>query len=954
MEFRDNTARFAILVSSRPYAFTTMRPYWIEGLSIMDKVKLEDELTDEQKDIVKLCSECDDGVLLKKFSKGEATLMNLFAKFDANPQLCKLFWDYISKRYSKIVHLLMASPEIPVYMRKTNVSLIYDNDQIKVCPTEVQPDYLFKLTDEGLDYKFRFKANNEVIWINYRNQFIALSQSLPCTFILNNQLCVTNRVGHKAISAITKSGHIHVPKEKVDIYLDTFVKKILQTENAVCDGIKVERKSPTLEPRLTATTDAFGKAAVKAEFWYDNECFAVNSEPKHKVDLVKEDDKYTFVITKRNLDEEKRLADLLQENQLFANGEYLYLHDQHASLKEVLARPEMATNFAVKHDYELTTYADEKEDWFDVKMIVNVRGFKIPFAKFRRYIQKNESTYQLPDGTNFYIPEEWFSSYADFFEKVQIDGDEIHLHKRFAGLIAESCPVARNYIEHLSEEKQDTPASLNATLRSYQQKGFNYLISLYNNNYGGCLADDMGLGKTLQFISFFVHLYSGCKHEWDTNVTEQKWQYSTSEPTLFDQVLPAASTTETKPVCRKPASIVVVPTTVLFNWEKELQKFAPTLHYTTHYGSKRISNIGPHTFDAYNIVLTTYSILTRDAEKLQRYLFECAVLDESQNIKNPHSQNHTCAKMLNAHCHFVITGTPIENSLTDLWAQMSFACPGLLGSYHSFCEHYTATQPERLKALKKMVSAYILRRTKAEVCPELPELTKTDIWCDMDEGAKKIYETEKSAARNEMMRIGTKGNTLHILQQLTRLRQLACDPSILPEYSNTKSAKRQSVLELASELHQNKQKVLLFSAFVSQLNLIANDFKEQGIPYEMLTGESNSHERQQLVERFQNDNELTCLLISLKAGSTGINLTAANYVFLLSPWWNPFVEQQAIDRAYRIGQTNNVMVYNFITKDTVEEKILHLQEKKRQLANSIIDSANPLEHLSAKELEDLL
>ena len=254
--------------------------------------------------------------------------------------------------------------------------------------------------------------------------------------------------------------------------------------------------------------------------------------------------------------------------------------------------------------------------------------------------------------------------------------------------------------------------------------------------------------------------------------------------------------------------------------------------------------------------------------------------------------------------------------------------------------------------MKNIVKPFILRRTKKEVCPELPELTKIDVWCEMEEREQKVYETEKSAVRNAIMHIGK--IDLNIFRQLTRLRQIACDPTILPEYAHLDAIKRKWAVEWAKELHMGKNKVLMFSAFVSQLNLIAKDLTEQGIPFGILTGDLRGEERQKVVERFQNDAEQSCLLVSLKAGGTGINLTAANYVFLLSPWWNPFAEQQAVDRAYRIGQKNNVTIYNFITKGTVEEKIIQLQEKKRKLAGSVISSGDPLQHLTINDLEELV
>lgn len=805
MENKKNGLNFALLITDRLYGFATMQPYWLDGLTVKNKVLSTEDLTPTQHSIVKECAECEDGVLLKKFSHGEVTVMNLLHSLEENKQAEELFWKYVGKRYLNVVELLMHNPEIKVYYRKSNTNLVYQKDAISVCENLVVPRYRFKLTNEGLVYRFRFSNGAQPLDMRAGNALVVLSKGNPCIFVLNNMLLATHRVGHKAIAAMAKRGFIIIPPEKVDLYLKTFVCKVLQTDDIACEGMQVTYTKPDMYAKLTATTDTFGKQALRLDFCYDGTDIPFYTEQKHQATVECTNGTYTFHVCKRNFKQEDRLKQLLDKHGVKSNGEYLYATNAETQ-QVLLADAEIKANFTTIQEFEITTYADEKEDWFDVKMLLTVRGFRIPFAKLRHHILKHETTYQLPDGTTFHIPEEWFSNYTDLFEHAETEGDNIRLKKRYAGLIADTCTTAKNYLDQFTCHLQEVPQKVNATLRSYQKTGYSFLLNLYQNNCGGCLADDMGLGKTLQFIAFFAKIYDGASHiPAQVPQNTQPWKYATSEPSLFDQQLseedltPSTSTA----VSQKPASLVVVPTTVLFNWEKELQKFAPSLHYTIHYGAKRVHRITSQTFNAYHLVLTTYSMLQRDADKLCNYHFECAVLDESQNIKNPQSQLHTAAKQLQANCRFVITGTPIENSLNDLWAQFSFACPGLLGSYHSFTSHYTATQSDRLGALKKLVSAYILRRTKAEVCPDLPDLTKTDIWCEMDEDAKSAYEAEKSAARNAMLCIGTKNNALHVLQQLTRLRQLACDPALLSEHASLASAKRKSIVEHAAELHQS-------------------------------------------------------------------------------------------------------------------------------------------------------
>ena len=950
----SSNKRFAVVINQRQQSFPCIQACQLLGNGSYESISSEDQLTAPQRQIVKNCLECEDRTLLKKMSNGGTSIPFLISSLDTNKQLKELFWAYLGKRYIGIAELLQAN-NIPVYLKQTNTQQLLPVHQLQVHPTPVEARYHFELTDTGMTYRFELTDNTNTIYPNDYPYFLALTQQ-PCLFVLGNTLYLSEKTSSKALETMVKKGQISIPSDKVDLYMDTFVKKILETADADCKGFTVNTSTAELKAKLTQTADTFGKEALKLDFCYGCHLFPFDSKQKHLVEYRHEDGQYHFEVFHRDFKQEKSLTDLLARHNVHGSGSFLYLHNSGKTLKELLATPEIAAHFATESEYTIENNITEKEDWFDLKITIEIGGYKIPFAKFRQYILKRQSTYPLPDGTLFHLPEEWFTRYSDLFERAESDGEHLKLKKCFAGLIADECEAANSYLDKLSDTEFSVPEKINAQLRPYQQKGYNFLMHLYKQGYGGCLADDMGLGKTLQFITFFTHLYANTPTRQQTGIQEKAWQYSSSEPTLFDQIIDETPTEAVTPQNgreKKPASIIVVPTTVLFNWEKELQKFAPALHYTTYYGNRRYGNIGARTFDAYHLVLTTYSVLSRDAEKLANYAFECAVLDESQNIKNPSSLNHLSAKRLQAKSRFVVTGTPIENSLNDLWAQMSFACPRLLGSFSAFRKNYTAENSGRLQVLKKLVSPFILRRTKSEVCSDLPELTKIDIWCDMEENVQKAYDAEKSAVRNAIMHIEG-NNTLHILQQLTRLRQLACDPALLPEYNGLDAIKRKWVVAWASELQQSGNKVLLFSSFVGQLNLIANDLESNGVSYGMLTGETTGEHRQKIVERFQNDAKQTCLLISLKAGGTGINLTAANYVFLLSPWWNPFAEQQAIDRAYRIGQKNHVTVYNFITRKTVEEKILNLQEKKRKLAVSIIGNDNPLQHLTAEDLQELV
>jgi SNF2 family DNA or RNA helicase len=337
-----------------------------------------------------------------------------------------------------------------------------------------------------------------------------------------------------------------------------------------------------------------------------------------------------------------------------------------------------------------------------------------------------------------------------------------------------------------------------------------------------------------------------------------------------------------------------------------------------------------------------------------------AMLDESQYIKNPSSLSYQSVKLLKAGHKMVLTGTPVENSLEDLWAQFHFINEGLLGSFSSFKKEFThkivrEKNEERENSLRRMIAPFILRRTKREVTPELPPLLLEVVYCDMTDEQLDIYRTEKNLIRNILLAAKEnpeRQNTFIALEGLNRLRQLANHPQMIdPEYTGS-SGKFEQILLFFESLKASGHKVLIFSSYVKHLNLIARKFDRHGWKYAMLTGETIRREEE--IQRFTDREDVHCFFISLKAGSTGLNLTAADYVFIIDPWWNPAAEMQAFSRAHRIGQDKPVIVYRFISTETVEEKILHLQESKSALFEAFIEIQNPLSEMSWEEIEDML
>lgn len=531
--------------------------------------------------------------------------------------------------------------------------------------------------------------------------------------------------------------------------------------------------------------------------------------------------------------------------------------------------------------------------------------------------------------------------------------------------------IPQNIPREYSDKKEyDTPTAIKATLRSYQKEGFSWMLHLQENNFGGCLADDMGLGKTLQTITMLQYIYplQATEQIIPSTATTQTTVFSsdqTGQLSFFaDEDLSSFAQVEqqeaTVPIDTKPASLVVLPTSLLHNWKKEINKFSRLSVYE-YSGVNRLKSKGIYRiFNRFNIILTTYGVLRNDIDLLEEYPFECIILDESQNIKNPDSVTYHSVIRLKGKHKLVLTGTPIENSLKDLWAQFNFINPGLLGTSDGFRSHFivpiTKEGNTRLEQkLQQLIKPFFLRRTKEQVAPELPALTEEVIYCEMLPDQEDMYKKEKNILRNALLKITAESqlakNNFVALQGMTRLRLMANHPRMLMPDADVRSGKMEQILETYEMLISEGHKVLIFSSFVRYLNLLSEAFDRRNWKYAMLTGETTDREKE--INRFK-EKETKAFFISLKAGGVGLNLTEADYVFIIDPWWNPAAEMQAVSRAHRMGQTKQVMVYRFITSHSIEEKIIQLQEQKSRLAEHFITTNNPLSNLTDNEWKELL
>jgi len=469
----------------------------------------------------------------------------------------------------------------------------------------------------------------------------------------------------------------------------------------------------------------------------------------------------------------------------------------------------------------------------------------------------------------------------------------------------------------------EAPIELQPILRPYQTSGYQWLSYLNDVGWGGILADDMGLGKTVQALTMLQY-------------------YKSINGTL--------------------KAIVVCPTTLIYNWRNEVEKFTPSLGWHIHHGSTRSRNI--EELQKHDILITTYGTLRSDIQVLLKIHFDYIILDESQAIKNPSSKVTRAACLMNAKNRLCMSGTPLQNNTFDIFAQMNFLNPGLLGTMDFFRNEFATPidkfgEQEQKEHLRKLLFPFILRRTKEQVAKDLPEKTETILFCEMEKEQRKIYDAYRNSYRDKILgtidQQGIDKSQLTILQGLMKLRQICDSPSILNEeekYPNHSI----KLDELAREISENigDHKALIFSQFLGMLALIKGKLKEQEVPFEYFDGSTSATDREKAIQNFQNNDECRVFLISLKAGGVGLNLTAADYVYIVDPWWNPAVEQQAIDRTHRIGQTKNIFAYRMICIDTIEDKILQLQEKKKKLASELIaDDASFVKALTKSDVEYL-
>ncbi|MGY2130696.1 DEAD/DEAH box helicase [Hymenobacter sp. HD11105] len=834
----------------------------------------------------------------------------------------------------------------------------------------------FRRNEDNTHYFPTIQYKGQKLDFQFKNAVVISAQ--PAWLLVSDVLySFRNDVDGKKLQPFLNKKFIVIPRQVEDSYFQRFVAPLVESFDVHARGFDIRSERYVARPQLTfsdvpgavvvteeaparsngrganlppsapVTTSSSGGGHIHFDlsFRYGDHTVPNSFDKRVSVKLEKTADSYIFHRLIRNIDHEEAMIQELADRALeVRNGRavlekataFRWLHSHAEDLSRLGFTVQQSTTS--DKDYfigAITVHVGitEANDWFDVHGTVRFGEFEIPFVKLRSYILGRRHEYRLPNGQIAIIPEEWFSQYLELFAFSEEKDNTLTLRKHHLALVSDlqngnlATVTMSRKLERLrgfeTVEEQAMPVGFRGKLRPYQKAGYDWLHFVKDYGFGGCLADDMGLGKTIQTLALLLQR----KESGDATGA---------------------------------ASLLVMPTSLVFNWMSEAFKFAPSLRLLIYTGTYRDKNV--EQFSDYDVVLTSYGIVRLDAELLKTYKFDYVILDESQAIKNPSSTTSQAVRGLHSRHRLILTGTPVENSTMDLWSQMSFINPGLLGSQAFFRKEFLkpiekGKDETKTRKLHALIKPFILRRHKAQVAKELPAKIEHLSYCPMTDEQAQCYEETKSYYRNKILRNieehGTASTQFMLLQGLTKLRQIANHPRMADETYEAESGKLREVVRMIRSVVAEGHKVLVFSQFVKHLDIVRSALDERQVDYAYLDG--NTRDRHQEVARFQETEELRVFLISLKAGGVGLNLTAADYVFILDPWWNPAVEAQAVDRAHRIGQRRTVFTYKFITKNTVEEKILALQNKKIQLVTDLISTDEAIiKRLTKEDIEELL
>ena len=844
--------------------------------------------------------------------------------------------------------------DIPIIYAKDQKVSLHISDRLTLDGgSEVTPVMNFSRHDEGTTYRLQLRIGGRLVEQPSEHQLIVLTHT-PGMFVLDKRIyALCEGFSGQLLLPFVVKDKVEIPQKMENDYFHRFILKHVARAEINAEGFDITDVCLQPQACLTAETSIDGSHILSLRFRYGSLEYAADNKANGRVTLTEADDCFRFVRQLRDKAEEQRLTEVLRE--VTGAGTVIRfpsVSQQIDWLREYAPKLK-AEGFDVvqpsDHVYYIGPLSVEQSDtwqgdWLqtDVTVVIEEGRLRIPFRDLRDTILRGEQEYMLPTGEILLIPNEWLKRYSDLMLIGLPKGQGYQRHKsqilREEGKgnsekFATALPSLDGTLEGNSSFFT-LHSSLRATLRPYQKAGFQWLWQNLVAQTGCCLSDEMGLGKTLQTIALLL------KYKEATKVTEpvskplsgmlfseEEMLGKREEETANDERLDLPYRT----------SLVVAPASVVHNWRNELSRFAPSLSVMTYTGDTSKRKDKRIALMRWDVVLTTYRTLLNDIELLSQNEFGIVVFDESQAFKTATSQIHHAVTRLHALHRMALSGTPVENNLQELWSLMNVLNPNLLGDERSFQNAFVnpiAVQMEesgeyqlssRRDLLRRLIAPYFLKRTKEEVLSDLPERQDEVVVCAMTDEQTSQYTEELSKARNEWLdpTASSQGRQIHILAALQRLRQIA-----------NGEGKMGVVFDYLENLRQTTHKVLIFSEYVTLLEQVGSEMTSRGWNYALLTGQTQ--DREQVIAHFQQSPDCQIFLISLKAGGVGLNLTAADYVFLLDPWWNRAAEEQAIARAHRIGQQRSVFVYRFVSAGTLEEQILTLQDRKQSLIDSVM------------------
>ena len=837
--------------------------------------------------------------------------------------------------------------------------------------TSVTPVMHFHRHDQGTRYQLQLQMRGIVI-TPMEHRMVVLGHE-PGLFVFDNRLLLLEEgfSGKLLLPFVTKR-EVEIPRRMENDYFRKFILKNVSKAEVTATGFDIEDTGLKPCPRLVMESSVVGGHLLALRFRYGDMDYAPDSKSHGKVQLQETEEGFRFIRSRRNRQVEQQAVDAVRRESESSGADvsvglsdagYMrfsttasmidWLREHGPRLRQQgieVVQPSSQVYYIGPLSVELSETWNG--DWLqtDVTVVLDDGRLRLPFRDLRTTILRGEQDYMLPTGERLLIPEEWLQRYGSLLLTGQPSGKGFRRHRsqltemgdvdseQSSPLHLQSSPL------HLPPSAPHLPPSaLRATLRPYQQTGYEWLWLHFMNQTGCCLSDEMGLGKTVQTIALLLKYKETAKVV--TPAKAVPGMLFSEEEMKGENPLAAGglSQLDGAGVGFHPfrTSLVVAPASVVHNWMNELRHFAPSLLACNYTGDAATRREKRKALMRWDVVVTTYQTLRSDIEHLAPLLFGVVVFDESQAFKTATSRVHQAVGRLMSLHRMALSGTPVENNLHELWSLMNVLNPHLLGSHRSFLQSFIAPiarqmEQQRTELLQALIAPYFLKRTKEQVLGDLPERQDEVVVCPMTDSQASLYAEELSKARNQWLEeqslpLGTSpsrgrqegASALKYLAVIQRLRHIA-----------NGEGKMQVVFERLESLRGTRHKVLLFSEYVTLLDSVGEEMQRRGWSYALLTGETQHREK--VIDRFQNDADCQFFLISLKAGGVGLNLTAADYVFVLDPWWNVAAEEQAIARSHRIGQHRPVFVYRFVSENTLEQQILTLQERKQTLIDSVM------------------